>query len=825
VTISRSPGILEIRSGDEVRELTLGKLPASIGRGPDNDVVLSDQTVSRHHAQLDQIDGVLHITDAGSLNGTRVNDQTLEPRVPHPVRDGDSISIGCFTLTLRPAPEESRAAEAAPEPREAAPEPLQEEKLQIPDLQERSCLTIGRDPNNDVVIAHPMVSRKHARIARTGPGGQHTIEDLDSTNGTFVNGERIVRPIALHRGDTIQIGSYRIVYVPETLEAVDESGNLRLDAVRLSKSVGKGKSLLKDISLAIQAREFVAIVGVSGAGKSTLLDALSGFRPANDGQVLVNNDDLYSNFHVYRTQLGYVPQKNIIHMELTVYEALNYSARLRLPADTTQDERNRRIAEVLETLNLTECRDRVIARLSGGEQRRVSLGAELLAQPGLLFLDEVTSGLDPGSERRMMNLLRKLAEKGHTVLLVTHATRNVLLCDHVVFLAKGGSLAYYGPPQEALSYFGVQDFDDIYDRLQGEQTPEAWAEQYRDSEQYQKVVVERLPQRDGTLGRTAPAPTVADPGATKKHVSAMSQFLILSQRNLNILWRDRVSMMLMFLIAPLIGLLFFAFWSPGIFEPDGGDAMRAVICLFIVAVICFLVGGLVSMREIVKEADIYRRERMVMLKIVPYVLSKVWIAAIIALYSAGVFVLFMKLAGQWPPSGQIVAVYLTLTIALLAGMMTGLFISAVSPNPNVSPLLLLLIIIPQVIFGGVMPVRYFGGVGEGIGYLTSTKWTFEALVTTSDMGKCVSDDICLQQRCSGPSILYDCDFPGVQNDVGLTDETMAVVKAENTVANMNLNWGQAFDVNVGAHWVVLLTITAAMLGLAMAALRWKDRRQ
>jgi len=792
-------------------------LPVTIGRDPQNDVVLDDQSVSRHHAQLDQVEGVLHITDLGSLNGTQVNGRAIEPRASHPFNDGDSASIGCFTLTLFLAAEEVRIEKVVVEP-------PQEEKLRIPDLQGRSSLTIGRGPENDVVISHPMVSWKHARIARTGPDGQHTIEDLNSTNGTFVNGERVVRPSVLHRGDTIYVGSYKIIYVPETLEAVDESGNLRLDAVSLSKSVGKGKSLLKDITLAIQPREFVAIVGVSGAGKSTLLDALCGFRPASGGQVLVNSNDLYTNFDLFRTQLGYVPQKNIIHMELTVYEALNYSARLRLPADTTSDERNRRIAEVLETLNLTECRDRVINKLSGGEQRRVSLGAELLAQPGLLFLDEVTSGLDPGSERRMMNLLRDLAAEGHTVLLVTHATRNVLLCDQVVFLAKGGRLAYYGPPQEALSYFGVKDFDDIYDKLQGERTPEDWAEQYSQSEQYQKTVVERLPREDDTAGRLTPAPSVADPGATLNRVSAMRQFLILSQRNLNILWRDRVSTMLMFLIAPLVGLLFFAFWSPGIFEPDGGDAMRAVIVLFIVAVICFLVGGLVSMREIVKEADIYRRERMVMLKIVPYVFSKVWIAGIIALYSAGVFVLFMKLAGQWPAPDQILAVYVTLLIALLAGMMTGLFISAVSPNANVAPLLLLLIIIPQVIFGGVMPVRYFGDVGMGIGYVTSTKWAFEALVTTSGMGECVSDDLCLQQNCSGSSILYDCNFPGVRNDLGLTDEGTAIAKAQNTIANLNLNWGQAFAVNVGAHWVVLITYTGAMLGLAMAALRWKDRR-
>jgi len=656
------------------------------------------------------MEGVLHITDLGSLNGTQVNSETIEPNAPHLLKDGDDISIGSFIMTLHLTPEASHIDKMLVEtPHEA--------ELRVPDLRGRDNLTIGRGTDNDLIIAHPMVSWRHARITRRRPDGEHVIEDLGSTNGTFVNGERVARPRQLHRDDIIYIGPYKVVYIPEALKAVDESGNLRLDALRLNRFVGKGKNLLKDITLAIQPREFIAIVGVSGAGKSTLLDALSGFRPASEGQVLVNNNNLYSNFDVYRTQLGYVPQKNIIHMELTVYEALDYSARLRLPADTAPAERNQRVSDVLDALSLTECKDRVIRRLSGGEQRRVSIGAELLAQPGLLFLDEATSGLDPGSERQMMHLLRDVADQGHTVLLVTHATRNVLLCDHVVFLAKGGCLAYYGPPQEALSYFGVNDFDDIYDKLQRERTPEAWAEQYHQSEQYQKFIVARLPRKYGAALQLPTPPLIASPGATLKHVSARSQFVILSRRNMNILRRDKASAMLMLLIAPLIGLLFFAFWSRGIFEPDGGDAMRVVIVLFNVSVICFLVGGLVSMREIVKESDIYHRERIVTLKIVPYVLSKVWVAGIIALYSAGIFILFMKLAGGWPPLGQVTAVYVTLTLSLVGGMMTGLFISAVSPNPNVSPLLLLLIMVPQIIFGGVMPIKYFGGVGEAIGLL------------------------------------------------------------------------------------------------------------
>ncbi|GAG04227.1 unnamed protein product, partial [marine sediment metagenome] len=271
-------------------------------------------------------------------------------------------------------------------------------------------------------------------------------------------------------------------------------------------------------------------------------------------------------------QLGYVPQQNTIHMELTPYEALDYSARLRLPADTTARERRQRVMSVLGTLGLLICKDRPIRKLSGGEQRRVSIGVELLAQPGLFFLDEATTGLDPAVERQMMHLLRDLTDQGHTVLLVTHATKNVLLCDLVVFLARDGYLAYYGPPREALTYFGVSDFDDIYDKLREERSPKAWAELYRQSEQYRKFVAARLPQ-DYRAPRSTPrskAIALQPSGAPSNRVSAMRQFAILSRRNLNTLLRDKVSLALMLLMAPLVGVLDFLFWRPGIFAANGG---------------------------------------------------------------------------------------------------------------------------------------------------------------------------------------------------------------------------------------------------------------
>jgi len=682
--------------------------------------------------------------------------------------DGDVLWIAqSVSLTYK------AAAEAITAP---APQKL--------DLRGRTKLTIGRHPHNDIILDHPAISRTHAYLARRDGG--YVIEDVGSTNGTFVNGKRIAPGQAhtLRPGDTIRIGPIKFIFEPDTLNQVDESRDLQLDALHLNHFIGKKLNLLQDISLSVSPAEFVAIVGVSGAGKSTLLNALSGFRPANRGAVLVNGTDLYRNFDAYRTQLGYVPQEDIIHKELTVYEALDYAGQLRLPADTTPTERQQRVMEVLQTLDITERKDVPVHRLSGGQRKRVSIGVELLTQPGLFFLDEATSGLDPGTESQMMKLLRKLADQGHTILLVTHATKNVMQCDLVAFLAKGGHLAYYGPPEEALAYFEVQDFDAIYEKLESGLTPAAWANRYRQSTQYQKFVVARLKGKDSAAARMPRPQAMARqlPGAAIKQVSALRQLAILSRRNLNILFRDKASLVLMLLLAPLIGTMDFVIWKKGVFATQGGSATQGLTGLFFMALICILVGAIASMREIVKETDIYRRERMVTLKIGPYILSKVWMGVLLALYQSAVFILTKRLAASWPTTSQVVLqMYVTLVLATLSGMLIGLLISAVSPNQNAAPLVLLLILVPQFVFaGGMMPLNTFGKAGEVISQAITTRWAFESLVTISDLGRAVAEDYCWQLpeaerdalteqdkdrqcTCMGPNMFRECNFPGVRD--------------------------------------------------------------
>jgi ABC-type multidrug transport system ATPase subunit/ABC-type multidrug transport system permease subunit len=460
--------------------------------------------------------------------------------------------------------------------------------------------------------------------------------------------------------------------------------------------------------------------------------------------------------------MGYVPQQDIVHTQLTVYKALDYAAQLRMPADTTPDERHRRIVEVLEELDLTERKELPIHKLSGGQLKRVSIGVELLTKPRLFFLDEPTSGLDPGTEYNMMRLLRRLADQGRTIILITHATKNVMMCDKVIIIVRGGYLAYYGPPEEALTYFDQFrtdrerrtkdiEFDDIYAILEDEErgTSEDWAERYQRSTQYVENVVRRLQEREGPRPATE-APTGATAGSLRRKtssrgISSLRQFFILSMRNLSIMTQDRAGLALMLALSPLIGLMDFM-WGRQLFDPVDGDPAKVITMLFMMGLITILVGGLASVREIVKEIDIYKRERAINLRILPYILSKVWVGFVLALYQALVFLIFKWIMAGLGP-GQLgftgwLALYVTLFLGAMSGYLMGLAISAAAPNQNVALLLVIVVLVPQFLFaGGLMPLDLIPG-GQYVSYVVSTRWAFEAAVNITGFGEPLVDDPC-----------------------------------------------------------------------------------
>lgn len=365
-------------------------------------------------------------------------------------------------------------------------------------------LVIGRAPDCDVCLPHPLVSRYHALLERRAEG--LFLRDLTSINGVWVGGKRVGETVQVGEGQRVGIGPFLFTLTGGVIRALDSSRNLRLEARGLDKVItlsrGNTRKLLDNIDLVVEPGEFVSVLGPSGSGKSTLMDCLNGRRRATGGMVLANGEDFYTHFDSFRQSLGYVPQKDIVHTGLSVYRALFYTAKLRLPTDTDRDELEARIEEVLGQMELGPHRDTLVSNLSGGQIKRVSLGAELLGQPCLLFIDEATSGLDAGTEARMMRLFRRLSDEGRSVLCITHNLENVEQCHLIVVLARG-KLIYYGPPQEAPGYFGVERISEIYDRIMQLEVNQ-WERRFLSSAFHEQYVIKRLVPWETTVQTPAP---------------------------------------------------------------------------------------------------------------------------------------------------------------------------------------------------------------------------------------------------------------------------------------------------------------------------------
>ncbi len=727
VMLSRAT--LSVRQPEgRARTIVLTREPLTIGRHPTNDVVIDIATVSAEHAVVEWVDGQHRLTDRGSRNGTFVNGQRISIAM---LKDGDIIRIGdargnSVSLTFH----------AGQAPQATAVETF--------DLAANDTLAIGRDPSCDLTLDSPLVSRHHARLERTGP--THTLIDLGSTNGTFVNSRRIDRQM-LRSGDIVQIGPYRLTYQPGAISQVlplRQRG--RLDALHLTRRVDGGHLILNDVSLSIAPREFVAIVGGSGTGKTTLLNALSGFEPA-EGHVMLSGDDFYAHFDLYRGLIGYVPQDDIIHRELPVGQALRYAAQLRLPRDTSGGEIDSRIERVLTEVEMDEQVERIIGRLSGGQRKRISIGVELLAEPGVFFLDEATSGLDPGLEKKLMYTLRRLADGGRTVVLVTHATANIKQCDHVAFMGAGGRLVFFGPPDRALEFFGVKDFADIYGEIEND--PALWEKRFRESSYYEQYIFSRMRDVDINGRNAGLSPTdrpAAAPARIAPRANPLRQFAILTQRYFELVVRDKVLFTVLLAVLPVVGLLLAAITQPSALVGDSAQriaqivsesnaysiAGQAQVVLMMMALAAIFVGIFAASFELVRERAIYRRERMVNLRLAAYLSSKFVVLVGFAALQVMALIVVVALRVQFPFNGVLLPgpleMYLTLLLASAAGICFGLFISALVASQNSVIYVVLLAVFAQIMFGGVL-----FDVARPLSALTLTRWTVEALGSTIDL--------------------------------------------------------------------------------------------
>jgi ABC-type multidrug transport system ATPase subunit len=642
-------------------------------------MVMEHASVSAVHAQFSLKDGNVELTDK-SANGTFVNGIRVKTAELH---DGDYITFGRYSG-------KSLIFRSGLEP---------ELKMENIDLT-RDHLVIGRDPGCDVVIAHPVVSKKHAEIVKQN--GKSLLVDLGSVNGTFVNGIRVKRH-ELQELDRVVIGPSELHFHGGALTHVPDRRVVRLDSVHLNfqvtdRTTGKPKLLLDDLSLVVKPKELIGLLGPSGAGKTTLMNALNGFVKPTSGKVLYNGADLYQNLDAMKSTIGFVPQEDIMHRQLSVRRCLYYAAKLRLSDDISDDEINRRVEEMLETLKLDQQRwDNPVATLSGGQRKRVSLGIELLPKPGVLFLDEPTAGLDPRTETLMMMLFRQLANQGSTIVITTHLLGSFGVLDKVVVLVQG-RLAYYGPGTKFLEYFKAETPPDVYDDLTDNNTVPYALElkkRFQSAALYQSLVVE--PQKN-IPAEQAMASGAQSQAPTQEKRFSLRQFTTMLQRTWELKFSDRAQTLLLFGQAPLVALLV-ALMASG---------PNQVQTIFMAMFSALWFGCSNAVREIVDEQTIYRRERQTGLKIPSYILSKLAVLSFVAFvqcFSVVLICLFINhaLSLNLPEAG---AAILIMFLVAANGSLIGLLISSLVTTPEKALTLFPLILIPELLLCGLfLPVR------------------------------------------------------------------------------------------------------------------------
>ncbi len=758
---------LELVSGHSVSiPFKITKDITSLGRDPNGDVIFESSAamVSRKHAEIRRQNNEFTINDNGSFNGTLVNEQRIS--TPTPLYHNDEIQLGLggpvlrFVAPSRIAPEGANIAgqrsiaigQLAKLPEQTGSQTIafdiglisqktptkqsaQPQLLMSLAFGGKKELIIGRSEASDIKIDGLQISNRHARLLQTNSG--IIIEDLNSTNGVYVNGERISRQV-ITPNDAVQIGSFLI--------KIDEAGNVgvfdtrsktRIDAVNLTKEVknragGGSVRLLDNVSLSIQPNEFIGLLGPSGAGKSILMDAMNGMRPASGGSVFINNLDLYQHLDSLKQSIGYVPQDDIIHRELTVYRTLYYVAKLRLSSDVSTSEIEQIIDEVLDVTGLSERRDVPISQLSGGQRKRVSIAVELITKPSVIFLDEPTSGLDPATEEKIMKLFRQIAESGRTVILTTHAMENVKLFDKIVVLMRG-KLAFYGKPDEALNHLNAANFKDLYDKLEEpieqkirrhgdgnrqqitEQVAEDWKNKFITTPEYKKNVYEPLKE----LGK------VRTHNVKKSNrlglFGAIRQWLTLSRRYAGVLLKDKLNLFILFAQAPIIAVL--TYFVMGKNQPRD-------FLYFILSLVSVWFGISIAAREIIRERPIYKRERMINLGLVPYLFSKIFVLGIIVSIQCLLLFLplkFFDLTGLMPMPGELFGLpqFWTMLLTAAVGIALGLLISAVVKTSELATSLVPLILIPQILFSGLVGVP--SGINNAAGLLMPTTWSFDTM--------------------------------------------------------------------------------------------------
>ncbi|MFN8073352.1 MAG: ATP-binding cassette domain-containing protein [Mycobacterium sp.] len=705
--------------------LALGRHDGTAGRPPQTSTVMIDQPTQRHAGW-----GPPPSQSQPMYPGSRP-----QPTYPPPTQPPSRPSIQLPSRALPPPP--PTAPDAAPT--QMGPNPaaaggtsnLATSMMKI--LRPGSSaptppgsLKIGRATDNDIVIPDVLASRHHATLIPT-PGGTE-IADNRSINGTFVNGSRVTTAL-LNEGDVVTIGNVDLVFTGGSLvrrtETAAATGTGGLDVRAVTWTIENNKTLLDNISLTARPGTLTAVIGPSGAGKSTLARLIAGYTHPTSGTVSFEGHNIHADYASLRSRIGMVPQDDVVHGQLTVNQALMYAAELRLPPDTTKEDRQEVVAEVLSELEMTQHAETRVDKLSGGQRKRASVALELLTGPSLLILDEPTSGLDPALDRQVMTMLRQLADAGRVVLVVTHSLTYLDVCDQVLLLAPGGKTAFCGPPAQIGPAMGTTNWADIFSTVAGD--PQGANDRFL------------------ALSGPQPAPPPADEPSDlgePVHTSLRRQFSTIVRRQARLIVSDRAYFIFLALLPFIMGVLSLAVPGTvgfGVPDPMGGSPNEPGQILVFLNVGAVFMGTALTIRDLIGERPIFRREQAVGLSTTAYLLAKVCVYTLFAVLQSAIMVSIVVWGKGGPTKGAValgnpsVELFVTIAATCVASANLGLLLSALAKsNEQIMPLLVVAIMSQLVFSGGMVPVTN-RLVLDQLSWVTPARWGFAASASTVDL--------------------------------------------------------------------------------------------
>ena len=594
--------------------------------------------------------------------------------------------------------------------------------------QPADSVTIGRSTDNDIVIQDVLASRHHAFLTQTPLGSE--IRDAHSVNGTFVNGVRVGSAI-LTEGDVVTIGNVDLVFTRDTLvrriEAATRTGGLEVNAVCFT--VEHGKQLLDHISLTARPGTLTAIIGGSGAGKTTLSRLIAGYTCPTSGTVTFEGHNIHAEYASMRSRVGMVPQDDVVHRQLTVNQALGYAAELRLPPDTSKADREQVVAQVLEELELTKHADTRVDKLSGGQRKRASVALELLTGPSLLILDEPTSGLDPALDRQVMMMLRQLADAGRVVLVVTHSVAYLDICDQILLLAPGGKTAFLGPTTQISAAMGTTNWADIFAKV-GADPDEA---NRRFLEENRPPPTPPSESRPADLGEPV-------------HTNVLRQFSTIARRQVRLVISDRGYTVFLALLPFLIGILSTTVRGKtgyGMGDPLSNSPNQPDQILVMLIVGAVFMGTALTIRDLVGERPIFRREQAVGLSTGAYLAAKIAVFSSFAIVQAAIATTISVVRWHQPLAKAVMLgnssfeLFVDVAACCVASALLGLALSAIAKSQDQIMPLLVVAIMSQLVFCGGLIWVTDRLVLDQLSWATPARWGYAAAASTIDTHRLV----------------------------------------------------------------------------------------